>query len=321
MICLGSPAQMDSPQPISFVKRLASSAWDRTFRRDDSILPSDHFDGKRFFNPSGKGGHRSSLFYLPFPTKGGPPALRTDTTSLPTPAHNEIVVTFISHASFLIQTHVGNVVTDPAWTDRMSVFRPGAPRVGQTGIDFDKLPPIRVVLLSHDHCDHLDLPTLAALAKHHDPLFVAGLRTAGLLRSRSIRRVMELDWWQVFNVGGLCLTMTPAQHGSGRHPMDRNRRLWGSFVIETLTARLFFGGDTGYALHFRTIRRRCGTIDVALLPISCMSQIVGTITSRRTTPSRPTAISRHGKALRCSLVRLRRTAPASLIWRWRFRAH
>jgi L-ascorbate metabolism protein UlaG (beta-lactamase superfamily) len=79
--------------------------------------------------------------------------------------------------------------------------------------------------------------------------------------------VIELDWWQVLNAGGLCITMTPAQHESGRGLLDRNRRLWGGFVVETLASRVFFSGGTGYASHFRAIRQRCGSIDVALLPI------------------------------------------------------
>jgi L-ascorbate metabolism protein UlaG (beta-lactamase superfamily) len=129
------------------------------------------------------------------------------------------------------------------------------------------LPPIELVLISHDHYDHLDVSTTASLSTHHNPVFVTGLRTGRLLRAQGIRRVFELDWWQTFNAGGLCITMTPAQHGSGRHPLNLNRSLWGGFVIDTFTTRVLFAGDTGYGSHFRAIPRRCGPIDVALLPI------------------------------------------------------
>ncbi|HEX3702627.1 MAG TPA: MBL fold metallo-hydrolase [Vicinamibacterales bacterium] len=197
-----------------------------------------------------------------------PLVYRVDHTPLLRRTKGQTVLAFVNHATFVIQTDAGNIVTDPVWADPFTSFQwTWSKRYRRRPIAFDALPPIRQVLISHDDRDHLDIPTLVALSKCHDPIFVTGMRTGRLLRTRGIERVVELDWWQAFNDGGLCITMTPAQHGSGHHRLNRNRTLWGGFVIETLTTRVFFAGDTGYTAHFRGIRRRCGSIDVALLPI------------------------------------------------------
>jgi L-ascorbate metabolism protein UlaG (beta-lactamase superfamily) len=134
-------------------------------------------------------------------------------------------------------------------------------------VPFDDLPPISTVLLSHNHYDHCDLRTLRMLAARFDPLVVTPLGNGRLVRSAGIRRVEELDWWQEAKTSALPIALTPAQHFSARGPLDRNRALWGGFMLVAGGAHIFFAGDTAYAPFFRDVRRRHGRIDLALLPI------------------------------------------------------
>ena len=178
------------------------------------------------------------------------------------------VVTFIGHSTFLIQTSVANILTDPMYSQRAGPFnRFGPRRVRQPAVRFEDLPPISTVLLSHNHYDHCDLRTLRMLAKRFDPIVVTPLGNASLVRSTGIRRVDELDWWQEARTSALPITLTPAHHFSARTPLDRNRALWGGFMLGPAGARIFFAGDTAYGPFFRDIRRRLGPIDLALLPI------------------------------------------------------
>lgn len=143
----------------------------------------------------------------------------------------------------------------------------GPRRVRHPAVGFDDLPPIAMVLLSHNHYDHCDLATLRRLAKRFDPLVVTPLGNGALVRSAGIRRVEELDWWQSATTSLLPITLTPAQHFCARSPLDRNRALWGGFLLAPGSARIFFAGDTAHAPFFRDIRQRLGPIDLALLPI------------------------------------------------------
>src|SRR5688572_16999050 len=178
------------------------------------------------------------------------------------------VVTFIGHATFLIQTAAGNILTDPMYSERASPLTWAGPRrVRRPGVRFDDLPPISTVLLSHNHYDHCDLPTLRRLADRFDPVVVTPLGNGRLARSAGIRRIEELDWWQHSTTCALPITLTPAHHFSARTPCDKLRALWGGFAIALDTIRLFFAGDTAYGDFFSDIRRRTGPIDLALLPI------------------------------------------------------
>jgi L-ascorbate metabolism protein UlaG (beta-lactamase superfamily) len=134
-------------------------------------------------------------------------------------------------------------------------------------VRFDDLPPISLVLLSHNHYDHCDLRILQQLAQRCDPLIVTPLGNGRLLRSAGIRQVEELDWWETAISAPFPITLTPAQHFSARHIFDRNRALWGGFHIEAGGRRILFAGDTGYGPHFREIAARLGPVDLALLPI------------------------------------------------------
>ena len=178
------------------------------------------------------------------------------------------VVTFIGHATFLIQTAAGNILTDPMYSQRAGPFNVIGPRrVRQPAVPFDDLPAISMVLLSHNHYDHCDLRTLRKLAQRFDPVVITPLGNGALVRSSGIRRVEELDWWQESKTSVLPITLTPAQHFSARSPLDRNRALWGGFVLMAGGAQIFFAGDTAYAPFFGDVRQRLGPIDLALLPI------------------------------------------------------
>jgi L-ascorbate metabolism protein UlaG (beta-lactamase superfamily) len=129
------------------------------------------------------------------------------------------------------------------------------------------MPPISVILLSHNHYDHCDLRTLSALARRFEPIVVTPLENARLLRKAGLRQMEELDWWQSTTTTPMAITLTPAHHFSARSPFDRNRALWGGFVIRVADRRIYFAGDSAYAPIFREIRDRLGPPDLSLLPI------------------------------------------------------
>ncbi len=179
-----------------------------------------------------------------------------------------MVVTFVGHATFLIQVAATNLLIDPVYSERASpVSFAGPRRVRAPGVRFDDLPAISLVLLSHNHYDHCDLATLRALDRRFQPRLVAPIGNGRLLRSVGIRQVEEIDWWQRASGAPLPVTLTPAQHFSARGMLDRNRALWGGFLIEAGGRRILFAGDSGYGPHFREIAARLGPIDLALLPI------------------------------------------------------
>jgi L-ascorbate metabolism protein UlaG (beta-lactamase superfamily) len=230
---------------------------------------SDHFDGQRFVNPGTVGQPFTAVPRMLLEPRTPWPARIDEPPTRPPPLDGAAaVVTFIGHATFLIQTAAGNVVTDPMYSQRAGPLNVLGPRrVRQPAVRFDDLPPISTVLLSHNHYDHCDRRTLGMLAQRFDPIVVTPLGNGALARSTGIRRVEELDWWEDAKQAALPITLTPAHHFSARTPLDRNRALWGGFTIVVGSARIFFAGDTAYAPFFREVRQRLGPIDLALLPI------------------------------------------------------
>lgn len=181
---------------------------------------------------------------------------------------NDIVITFIGHATFLIQTPEQTVLTDPVFADHAGPFGALGPRrVRRPGIAFDRLPPVSLILLSHNHYDHCDVRALRALARRDHSTVLTPLGNGRLLRSVGFRRVEELDWWDESKTAALPVTLTPAHHFSARTPFDRNRALWGGFVVTIGGRRVYFAGDTAYTTVFAEIYKRYGGVDLALLPI------------------------------------------------------
>jgi L-ascorbate metabolism protein UlaG (beta-lactamase superfamily) len=231
---------------------------------------NDHFDGQRFFNPTGPALQPLTAVPRMLMTRRARWPARVTHLPRQPPARGtaSAVVTFIGHATFLIQTAAGNILTDPIYSKRAGPWNLLGPRrVRPPAIAFDALPPISIVLLSHNHYDHCDLPTLGMLAKRFDPLVVTPLGNGRLMRAAGIRRVEELDWWQSAQHSSVPIALTPAHHFSARGPFDRNRALWGGFLLRVDHSRLYFAGDTAYAPFFPEIRQRLGPIDLALLPI------------------------------------------------------
>jgi L-ascorbate metabolism protein UlaG (beta-lactamase superfamily) len=184
------------------------------------------------------------------------------------PGADEVLLTFVNHSTFLLQWREVAVLTDPVWSLRVSPVQWSGPaRVHAPGIAFDYLPNVDVVLVSHNHYDHMDLATLRRLQQRSACQIVTTLGNRAYLEARGLRHVMELGWWQTAQARGLQITATPAQHFSARTPFDRNRTLWAGFVLATATRRVFYTGDSGYHTHFADIRRRLGPVDAALIPI------------------------------------------------------
>ena len=189
-----------------------------------------------------------------------------------------ISVTFINHASVLIQVAGVNILTDPIYSLRASPVQWAGPkRVRRPGVRLEDLPPIDVILISHNHYDHLDLDTLHTLQERHlkepgssgpsGPLILAGLGNAQLLQEHGLQYFQELDWGQRVSLHDVEFIFSEGQHRSGRGFSDQMKTLWGSFVIRTSQGNIYFAGDTGYGPHFSEAREQHGSFTLSLLPI------------------------------------------------------
>jgi L-ascorbate metabolism protein UlaG (beta-lactamase superfamily) len=237
---------------------------------------SDHFDGEKFFNPTlpqpGSGPSFSSIIKM----------LRLKRSKWPVFVENKAVprvneklaaggisVTFINHATFLIQLPGLNILTDPVWSNRASPVQWAGPkRVRKPGIAFDELPDIDLILISHNHYDHFDKKTLKKLSRKFNPVVLVAAGDKRLARSTGFKNVHEFDWWEEIQLSpDLKITFAPAQHFSSRSLWDRNRSLWGSYMVSYCGQLIYFGGDAGYCGHFSEIKKRLGAPDLALLGI------------------------------------------------------
>ena len=184
-------------------------------------------------------------------------------------ASNDVAVTFVNHATFLLQISGLNILTDPVWSRRVSPFRwLGPARVRQPGVAFDELPNIGLILLTHNHYDHMDLDTLTRLNQRFAPTVLVSTGNKTLLRSIGFEDVHELDWWDDIQINpALKITFAPTQHFAGRSLWDRQKSLWGSYMLHYRNRLIYFGGDSGYSRHFSEIRQRLGSPDLAFLGI------------------------------------------------------
>lgn len=180
-----------------------------------------------------------------------------------------LAITWIGHSSFLLQLEGINILTDPIWSRRASpVSFSGPARWVPPAMAMADLPPIDLVLLSHNHYDHLDDSTVRRLVEGHETAaWVVPLGLADFVRARGARGVVELDWWDEHSLGTLRIGSSPAKHGSARSIGDRAQTLWCSWNIITPSRRVHFGGDTAYHPDFARIREQYGPFDVTLLPI------------------------------------------------------
>jgi N-acyl-phosphatidylethanolamine-hydrolysing phospholipase D len=203
-----------------------------------------------------------------FPERGPVPTNVTNNGAMLRANTSAPTITWIGHATFLVQVDGVNILTDPVWTEHVGPLNVlGAQRLVPPGVRFEDLPRIDAVIISHDHYDHLDAPTVARLAHTFHPTFLVPLGYKAWFASLGVTEVVELDWWQSHQLRGLTFTATPAQHSTGRTLFDHDRRLWASWVVQGKSRRFFFAGDTGSDPHMKAIAERLGPIDVAALPI------------------------------------------------------
>jgi L-ascorbate metabolism protein UlaG (beta-lactamase superfamily) len=242
---------------------------------------SDHFDGVRFFDPYGasprsrrdllrwfvdrrrRGTRAKWPARMPSPYADRPPARVEGAT---------LRISYVGHASFLLQTASRNILLDPVWSKRASPFRLiGPKRVNDPGIAFAQLPPIDFVLVSHGHYDHLDVRTLSRIAAAHRARVITPLGNDVVMRNFDRTIAAEAyDWGDRVDIGGgMAVTLVASRHWSARNLSDRNMTLWASFVIETPGGRIYFVADSGYGdgRYFRAAGERYGPLKLAILPI------------------------------------------------------
>ncbi|MEX2364414.1 MAG: MBL fold metallo-hydrolase, partial [Balneolaceae bacterium] len=187
---------------------------------------------------------------------------------------DSLVITYVNHSTFLIQTDSLNILTDPIWSDRASPFSFAGPkRMTPPGIRFDDLPEIDLVVLSHNHYDHLDISTLKRIHERFGSLFITPLGVGQLLSNEGIVRVQDLGWWDDLTIShDLEIVSVPAQHFSSRGLFDQNKTLWAGYVLKTRSGNIYFAGDTGYGEFFKEIGERY-PIKLGLIPIGAYKPI------------------------------------------------
>lgn len=198
------------------------------------------------------------------------------------PVQSGLRATWLGHSTVLIEIDGHRVLTDPVWGTRASPFRLlGPKRFQPVPLRLRQMPEVDVVVISHDHYDHLDYPTIRALARHSTVPFVTSLGVGAHLQAWGVaaERITELDWWESHRVPGTGLTITaaPSQHFSGRGFKDRNATLWSSMVVQSERHRVFFSGDTGLTTEYATIRERLGPFDLVMLEVGAFHPAWGDI--------------------------------------------
>lgn len=232
---------------------------------------SDHYDGKRFYNPWGVNNNKTFFDVLKWKFTSQAKAWpATPPTVLTTPqlvregSPSSVHVTFLGHSTLLIQDPHISILSDPQFSERASPFSfIGPKRFRKVAIEIQDLPRVDIVIVSHNHYDHLDLSSLIELNQRFHPKFIVPLGNAKILKREGIKNIIELDWWQSEGI----IQLVPVQHWSARGLFDQNQALWGGFIIYLAEKKIFFAGDTGYGPHFKMIQERLGPMDLSILPI------------------------------------------------------
>jgi len=235
---------------------------------------SDHFDGRHFFNeePFEEQNPSELARWQLSRRRGAWPDSDAIAEAAP-PARvggGALRVTMVNHATVLIQMDSLNILTDPVWSPKVGFEgQLGVRRHRPPGIAFDSLPRIDIILISHDHYDHMDLPSLLRLQRRYHPRIITGLGNPGYLATQGVRGAEQLDWWQSASLSGAVrVTAVPARHWSGRSFTDRYERLWEGFVIEGARDTVYFAGDTGWGRMYRELHARWSRFTLALLPVA-----------------------------------------------------
>lgn len=238
-----------------------------------TLKKSDHFNGKTFFNPNHPRAEKSLWTVLKWRmfteraewpenvpiTQKKVPQARTNS--------GELSLTFINHATALIQLDGINIITDPIWSKRTSPLSwVGPKRVRLPGVKFEDLPKIDIVIISHNHYDHMDLPTIKRLVVRDNPIILYGVGSDYYLGKKLAKNTVELDWNQSYQTNNLKITFLRSRHWSKRNLGDYNKCLWGAFAIEG-TKKVYFAGDTGYDDHFQEYAKKFGHADLSLIPV------------------------------------------------------
>lgn len=238
-----------------------------------SFDPSDHFNGEAFHNIDEGHSEKSFLDFIKwkfFSQKTlWPEFIAIDQKKVPLQRVNTQAahITFINHATVLIQMNNINILTDPIYSKRASpVGFAGPKRVKKPGIKFEDLPPIDIILISHNHYDHFDIPTIERLIQRDQSLVLVGLHHDHYIQETFKDHIVELDWNEQYLFKEVLFTFLEAKHWSKRTLFDTNQSLWGSFAIEG-NKRIYFAGDTGYSQHFKRIQSQFKSFDLSLIPI------------------------------------------------------
>lgn len=238
---------------------------------------SNHFDGALFFNPDPNPNEptKKRLFgWLLQKKEDTWPSKVSIHPAIPVKKvfGNELKVTFVNHATVLIQTQGLNILTDPIWAERASPLPfMGPKRVHDPGITFNTLPPIDIVLISHNHSDHLDFETIYKIYERDHPKIYCGLGVDEQIKQYFPHIHAEgLDWEYIAPITPeLSVVFVPAHHWSSRELNDRNKTLWGGFVLKVPAGNIYFSGDTGFnnGKHFEAIKEKFAPLRLSLLPI------------------------------------------------------